>query len=252
MLQLDGSGEETFCGGSLISEKWIMTAAHCISEFQKIFKQDFGSNSVKLYLGATDCFGTGGIIRQPERVEIHENYRQFAYMNSDIELIELSSPVEYTESIRPICLEPARYNDRVFFGEEGHIMMTYGKVAGCGFDWRGAKKRDLMEISIPYVDRNSCEDMFDEHRASSRIRVPDNFMLTDNMICAGNEVRRTGDTCKGDSGGALVMVAQNRWVQTGIVSFGIGCDRGNYGVYTNVGRYYEWIKQHTHFDQEFI
>lgn len=249
------NGEKlTFCGGSLVSQNWVMTAAHCIMDFRSNFKQDFGAQSVKLYIGASDCFGTGAIIREPANVIIHENFNTFAYMNNDIALIELSSPVEYTDKIKPICIEPDRYTDKVFFGGGGKVMMTYGKVSGCGDDWRRgtSTSRALMEISIPHVDRDDCENWFEEQRDNPRISVPANYRFTDKMICAGNTIRRTGDTCKGDSGGALVMVAQNRWVQTGIVSFGIGCDRGNYGVYTNVGKFYDWIKKLTGFDEEFI
>ena len=131
---------------------------------------------------------------------------------------------------------------------------TFGKVAGCGENWRGkgSNSQDLEEISIPFVDRLECEDKFEEHRHNPRLQIPDNFRLTDQMFCAGNDIRRTGDTCRGDSGGALVMVAQNRWVQTGIVSFGIGCDKGNYGIYTNVGKFYDWIKAITKFDEEVV
>ena len=128
--------------------------------------------------------------------------------------------------------------------------MTFGKVAGCGENWKKTKESDLQEIKLPYVEREDCEDMVQKY--SVRPNTPRNFRLTEQMFCAGNDVRRTGDTCKGDSGGAMVMAAQNRWIQTGIVSFGIGCDRGNYGIYTNVAKFYDWIKDITQFHKEVI
>ena len=130
--------------------------------------------------------------------------------------------------------------------------MTFGKVAGCGENWRKGRSQHLQEISIPFVDRLDCEDKFEEYRHKPNVRIPNNYRLTDQMFCAGNDVKRTGDACKGDSGGALVMVADYRWIQTGIVSFGMGCDTGNYGVYTNVGKFYDWIKDITNFHLEVI
>ena len=178
---------------------------------------------------------------------MHDKYGDAAYQDSDIALIELSSSVEYTPDIRPVCLQEAEYIEKAFFGR---MMMTFGKVAGCGENWRKGRSQDLQEISIPFVDRLDCEDKFDEFRHKPNVRLPPNFRLTDQMFCAGNDVKRVGDTCKGDNGGALVMVARNRWIQTGIVSFGMGCDKGNYGVYTNVGKFYDWIRNITKFHLE--
>ena len=178
---------------------------------------------------------------------MHDKYDEAAYQDSDIALVELSSPVEYTFGIRPVCLHEEEYVEKAFFGQ-----MIFGKVAGCGENWKKRSSQDLQEVSIPFVDRFDCEDKFDEYRHKPKVRLPNNFRLTDQMFCAGHDVKKTGDTCEGDSGGALVVVAQNRWIQTGIVSFGIGCDIGNYGVYTNVGKFYDWIKDITNFDLEVI
>lgn len=65
------------------------------------------------------------------------------------------------------------------------------------------------------------------------------------------QIARTGDTCSGDSGGGLVMATSTRWVQTGIVSWGLGCDKNiYYGVYTNVGMFYNWIEDIAKFSEE--
>ena len=178
---------------------------------------------------------------------MHDKYGDAAYQDSDIALIELSRPVDYTPGIRPVCLQEAEFIEKAFFGR---MMMTFGKVAGCGKHWRKEMSYDLQEISIPFVDRLDCEDMFNKFR--NKTHLPPNLRLTDQMFCAGNDVKNVGAACKGDAGGALVMEAHNRWIQTGIVSFGIGCDKGNYGIYTNVGKFYDWIKNITKFHLEDI
>ena len=112
---------------------------------------------------------------------------------------------------------------------------------------------DLMEVSLPYIDRNDCKNMIAELRKNPRFHVDENISLTENIICAGNDVKRTGDVCRGDAEGALVMFAENRWIQTGIVSFGFGrCDYGLYGFYTNVGQFFDWLKEISSFDQEYV
>ena len=65
------------------------------------------------------------------------------------------------------------------------------------------------------------------------------------------KLRDVGDACAGDSGGAYVMSDGTRWFQTGIVSHGAGCDKRKfYGIYTHVGKYYDWIKVKTEFHKE--
>ena len=213
-------------------------------QFPLVFGQNFSSQSVKLYLGTSNCSCTDGVVRQPKRVIVHENYEKDAFMDSDIALIELNSPVDFTETVRPVCIEPSEYISKVFFESR----LTFGKVAGCGEDGRRRSSVHLQEVTLPIVDREECKNMFQEYQG----RLPTNIMLTSQMFCAGTRKRRTGDACRGDGGGAFVMYGQARWVHVGIVSFGIGCDRGLYGVYTNVGSFYDWIKSHTDFDQEFV
>ena len=205
---------------------------------------------VKLYIGTTRCDGVGGIVRTPTESVVHGEAGERAFMDNDIALIKLDTPVVYTDSVRPVCIEPSSFNDAYFFGKQNRLV--YGKVSGCGQNWRHKQSSELMTVQVPYVQRNECEKMFEEQRSSGLYRGSQNLALTENMICAGHDTKRKGDSCQGDTGGALVMHAQNRWVQTGIVSFGAECDRGNPGVYTNVGQYFNWIKEITKFDQEYV
>ncbi|WAR25472.1 CFC-like protein [Mya arenaria] len=102
------------------------------------------------------------------------------------------------------------------------------------------------EVYMPYAAKADCID-----NLSSAGR---NIQLTDNMFCAGRLRRGAGDVCPGDTGGGLLMeaVGEFRWVLTGVVSFGPGgCNNWNfYSVFTNVGNFYEWINDNTHFTEE--
>ncbi|XP_053378376.1 uncharacterized protein LOC128548056 [Mercenaria mercenaria] len=237
------SKERAFCGGTIISQRYILTAAHCVEEFETNFGVPFESENVVILLGTTECLLTGdGTTRTFKSFVVHPKFGDQAPYDNDAALIELDSPVEYTDSIRPICLEPADYNDRVFLENSDSLSPVPGKVTGCGQKRnRGGSVKNLQELHLPYVDREECEDSLGRNKN----------MLTDRMFCAGSKIERTGDTCGGDSGGGLVMATSTRWVQTGIVSWGMGCDVNKYyGIYTDVGKLYNWIEGVTHFSEE--
>ena len=94
----------------------------------------------------------------------------------------------------------------------------------------------VLQVKLPYVPREVC--------AERALAV--NASFTEGMMCAGYSRSMRGDACTGDSGGPYVMQYSGRFVLVGIVSWGVGCDRENqYGYYTHVSRYYDWILQTT-------
>lgn len=94
---------------------------------------------------------------------------------------------------------------------------------------------DLRFVRLPVAKREVCERWL---RGKNR---PDVF--SQNMFCAGDPMLKQ-DACQGDSGGVFAVrdPHSDRWVATGIVSWGIGCSRG-YGFYTKVLNYVDWIKE---------
>ncbi|WAR25403.1 THRB-like protein [Mya arenaria] len=212
MLRVDHNGRlQPFCGATLISQNYLITAAHCIADYPG-GKEKFTPENIKLNFASTRCF-TSNVAKAFKRYIIHEEFNKTATYDSDIALIELDEPLEYSAYIRPVCLEDATYNNQRFL-EGRRSSVSRGRVVGCGW---------LTSSRYGYF--------------------PDKL-----------QVRGVGDLCPGDGGDGLLMeaVGEFRWVLTGIATFAVGgCDNPLfYSMFTNVGNFYDWINDHTHFTKE--
>ncbi|PSN40451.1 Proclotting enzyme [Blattella germanica] len=220
MAALLRDGSKQFCGGVLITDLHILTAAHCLV---RVTPKD-----VTVRLGEYEfSVAEETRIQDFKVVEIrnHEDFSRSTY-ESDIAILKLERRAVFNSYVWPICLAPPGPT----FEDQEAIVTGWGTVS-----YGGPASDVLMEVVVPVWKQKRCVDRFTQP-------------ILDTVLCAG-AYEGGKDSCQGDSGGPLMLQLESgRWAVIGVVSWGVRCGEPNTpGIYTRVNRYLQWIVENSVF-----
>ncbi|KAL0860394.1 hypothetical protein ABMA27_009788 [Loxostege sticticalis] len=199
------------CGGTLVANDIVITAAHCIS----------GSDPSNYQVRAGSSFSErDGIVYPVGEILAHPDF-SFSRMDNDIAVVWLSKPVTFSDRIAAIDMTSAE--EEVQDGEITQVTGWGNIREGGGFP------TILQRVEVPIVNSQACGKAYEPL-----------YTITSRMLCAG--VPEGGkDACQGDSGGPLVHNGK----LAGVVSWGLGCARPDYpGVYAKVSALRRWVDEH--------
>ncbi|KAF0289471.1 Trypsin-7 [Amphibalanus amphitrite] len=212
-------GSRTWCGGTVINNRYVLTAAHCTADLQS-------ASEIQVLLREHRIGTSDGEIRYSvAQIIDHPSYTNASGSGYDFSLLKLSSTIDFSSldnKVAPACLPTG--------GEFANVSAI---VSGWGTTSSGGSQATVLrEVTVQTMTNDQCRRAYGSTINSS-------------MLCAGDDDGGK-DSCQGDSGGPLVTDVSGRYTLIGVVSWGYGCgDVGFPGVYARVTEVTSWIQQKT-------
>lgn len=215
------SKKQLICGGTIISNEFILTAAHCVTSKLMIVAGEYN---------LADKDSEDRQERIVSRVFKHPQYNK-KNVDNDIALLKLERPLDLSRTVWPACLpdqgeelDPETNATILGWGATRYLRQADGKPQ--------VERDDMLrEARVPVVDFEDCKRSYGD------------FLKTHHVVCAGYKEGQI-DSCAGDSGGPLLVERETRWYVYGVTSFGDECGKeGKYGIYSKTSNYINWIKR---------
>jgi secreted trypsin-like serine protease len=218
LLRINGT---TQCGGAVIADTWLLTAAHCVS--------GVGAGQIEAYIGVTDQNRLSRDRLAPvSQVIVHPNWNSSTYSN-DLALIGLAAPLAFSPSVQQVALPLVQDANAWPASGEQATISGWGSTTPSGASSALLRAATVQILSAP------SEAKCGEYGTSY---VPGNH------VCAGMPQGGV-DACQGDSGGPLTVAYNGTPVLAGIVSSGSGCADPKFpGLYSRVTSFLPWLRQY--------
>lgn len=218
-----GAPLKFYCGGSIISERAILSAAHCLDH-----DEDGPAKVARVGALNHDDLSNAATINIAQRIA-HPQYHTAAKYH-DICIFKLAEDIQFSPFVRPACINV-----------EMNLQWNTAIVIGFGRTEQDSDKTSdhLLKVQLQKFTTEECQGVYGENPEMKE-------GLKESQFCAGEKVDHK-DSCQGDSGGPIQVVLGDPYCMyniIGVVSFGKLCGFANSpGVYTNVASYIDWIEQ---------